>query len=213
MVDITNVLPRAHELEDKIGPDFLTWMWSRLQQENNDYTAGGIPFKAYIDGEVTITSSKEKLTAKAKGGDGTFKEINAGIEAGKRVDSAVLYFEYGEGGEHWAGFKLSANLFPIVEIAIPNAKVRAGEEFDGSLMQQIGTIEEAYARLRLLLVCYATMFKPEAIALGLQPTAINELREMPDMIADHLPEGGVLVSFRNSPCIAKALPPAEEEAA
>ena len=211
-VEITNILPNAAEVEVNVGLDMLTWLWG-CRSKGSAFLASRVPFTAYIDGKVSIASNHEKMSATCDGGEDTFAEIDAGIKFGKRVSKALIKFEYGEGNEHWCIFELDAKLLPILEVSIPNAKCTPGSDFEGALMQQIGNLEEAFNRLRLLFVCYATQFNPEAIGIGISQPQLMELRDTPDTISGYLNEGDMLISIRDNHYIIKPVLLDEDAAA
>ena len=86
-------------------------------------------------------------------------------------------------------------------------------DFEGALMQQIGNLEEAFNRLRLLFVCYATQFNPEAIGIGISQPQLMELRDTPDTISGYLNESDMLISIRDNHYIIKPVLLDEDAAA
>ena len=209
-MDVTDILPGADNSDINTGQDFLTWMWG-LRDKNSAFLAGGMAFSAYITDQVEICDNHKTLTAKF---DDDTTEIDTGVKLGLRVSKALIKIEYGEENEHWCTFLLSSGLFPILEVSIPNAKFAPGTEFEGALLQQIGTLEEAFTRLHLLLVCYAVQHRPEVIAKGLSQGELADILEAPDTMSGYLEEGQTLVSVRDVHFITKPFsPPVEEEAA
>jgi hypothetical protein len=212
-VEIGNILPNADGVEFNLGQEFLTWLWG-LREKNSAFLVGGMHFSAWIDKKVTISNNHKSLEAKF---DDDATEIDLGVRDGLRVSKALIRIEYGEDNERWCTFMLDAGLLPVVEMAIPNTKYTPGSDFAGALLTQIGTIEEAFTRFRLLLISFAVQYRPDVIAPGLTQPQLQEVRETPDTMSQFLEDGQHLLSVREVMFYSKggAIPDAltEDEAA
>lgn len=212
-VELSNILPNADNVELNVPQDFLTWMWGH--RSDSAFLSSGMSFSAYLDTgyDVVVNDNNKKITAKIDDDKDGFTELETAVKLGCRVSKATIRIEHGEENEHWCSFVLDAKMFPLAEVSIPNAKFSPGADFEGALMQQIGTVEEAFAHLRMLLVCYATQHRSETISMGLNPPELAELRDAPDTISKYLEEGQHLLSVRDVHFMTKPPKVPKDEAA
>ena len=170
----------ARRTVDEMGQDFLTWLWFSTQHGGTFVAPDGKPFAASLERKIIVESEvgENKKTATVSGPLSALEEAMTGLRLGKKVVSAGLFLEQGDGS--WL-FTVQSLNFRLNSCRTPKGFADESEDPEGFFLDKAGFVIRAFEMLHAIFRAFLLLRLSDN-----WDVAVNQLRDWVNASAEKL---------------------------
>lgn len=165
---------------DEMGQDFLTWLWFSTENGGTFVGPDGNPFAASLERKIVVELEEwnSKKKASVSGPLSALEEAVTGLRLGKKVVSAGLFLEQGDGT--WL-FTVQSLNFRLNSCRTPKGFADESEDPEGFFLDKAGFVIRAFEMLHAIFKAFLLLRLSDN-----WDVTVNQLRDWVNSSAEKL---------------------------